>query len=91
MLGLWVAMDSTLGKVIDFVCGSKSIKAASELFNQVKRLPTMAYSTVFIKTLENLISTALHQQGKTFTTRSNHLKIGPDLTGEFAPKNAVLQ
>ena len=62
-------MDSTLGKVLGYVCGSRSIKTARELFKQLKGLPTMGYGTDFLKTDEQLIPIALHHQGKTFTTQ----------------------
>jgi IS1 family transposase len=70
---IWVAMDSTVGKVLGFVCGSRSIKMARELFKQWKGLPTTGYGTDFLKTYENLIPTALHHQGKTFTTQIESL------------------
>ena len=66
-------MDSTDGKVLGFVCGSTSIKTASELIKQLKDLPTMGYGTDFLKTYEYLIPTALHHQGKTFTTQIESL------------------
>ena len=70
---IWVALDSTFGKVLGFVCGSRSIKTARELFKQWKGLPTMGYGTDFLKTYEHLIPTALHPQGKTFTTQIESL------------------
>ena len=66
-------MDSTVGNVLGFVCGSKSIKAAKELFKQLKGLPTMGYGTDILKTYEQLITTALHHQGKTFRTQIESL------------------
>ena len=66
-------MDSTVGKVLGFVCGSKSIKTARELFKRLKGLPTMGYGTDFLKTYEQLVHTALHHQGKTFTTQIESL------------------
>ena len=66
-------MDSTVGKVLGFVCGSRSIKTARELFKQWKGLPTMGYGTDFLKTYEHLIPTALHHQGRTFTTQIESL------------------
>tara|TARA_B100000941_G_C28105535_1_gene350647 strand:- start:64 stop:315 length:252 start_codon:yes stop_codon:yes gene_type:complete len=66
-------MDSTVGKVLGFVCGSTSIKTASELIKQLKDLPTMGYGTDFLKTYEYLIPTALHHQCKTFTTQIESL------------------
>ncbi|MBT6726573.1 MAG: IS1 family transposase [Deltaproteobacteria bacterium] len=70
---IWVALDFTVGKVLGFVCGSRSIKTARELFKQLKDLPTMGYGTDFLKTYEHLIPTALHPQGKTFTTQIESL------------------
>ena len=32
---IWVAVDSTVSKVLGFVCGSRSIKTARELFKQL--------------------------------------------------------
>ena len=66
-------MDSTVGKVLGFVCGSTSIKTASELIKQLKDLPTVGYGKDFLKTYEHLIPTALHYQGKTFTTQIESL------------------
>ncbi|MBT6726315.1 MAG: IS1 family transposase [Deltaproteobacteria bacterium] len=70
---MWVALDSTFDKVLGFVCGSRSIKTARELFKQWKGLPTTGYGTDFLKTYEHLIPTALHPQGKTFTTQIESL------------------
>jgi IS1 family transposase len=70
---IWVALDSTVGKVLGFVYGSRSIKMARELFKQLRGLPTMGYGTDFLKTYENLIPTALHPQGKIFTTQIESL------------------
>ena len=70
---IWVAIDSTVGKVLGFVCGSRSIKNARELFKQFRDLPTMGYGTDFLKTYEHLIPAALHHQGKTFTTQIESL------------------
>ena len=70
---IWVAMDSTVGKVLGFVCGSKSIKKARGLFKQLKDLPTMGYGTDFLKIYEQLIPTAFHHQGKTFTNQIESL------------------
>jgi IS1 family transposase len=70
---IWVVLDSTVGKVLGFVCGSRSIKMARELFKQWKGLPTTGYGTDFLKTYENLIPTALHPQGKIFTTQIESL------------------
>jgi len=66
-------MDSTVGKVLGFACGSRSTKTARELFKQLKGLPTMGYGTDFLKTYEQLIPTALHHKGKTFTTQIESL------------------
>ena len=66
-------MDSIVGKVLGFVCGSRFIKTARELFKQLKGLQTMGYGTDFLKTYEHLIPTALHHQGKTFTTQIESL------------------
>ena len=66
-------MDSDDGKVFGFVYGRRSIKTARELFKQLRDLPTMGYGTDFRKTYEQLISTALHHQGKTFTTQIKSL------------------
>ena len=66
-------MDSTVGKVLGFVYGSRSIKTLRELFKQLKELPTIGYSTDFLKTYEQLIPTALHHEGKTFTTQIESL------------------
>jgi len=68
-------MDSTVGRVLGFACGSRLIEAARELFKQWKVLPTMGYGTDFLKTYENLIPAALHHQGKTFTTQIESLNI----------------
>ena len=46
---------------------------ARELFKQLSGLPTTGYGTDFLKTYENLIPTALHPQGKTFTTQIESL------------------
>ena len=62
-------MDSTVGKVLGFACGSRSTKTARELFKQLKGLPTMGYGTDFLKTYGQLTPTAFHHQGKTFTTQ----------------------
>ena len=37
----WVAIDSTVSKVLGFVCGNCSIKTARKLFKQLRGLPTM--------------------------------------------------
>lgn len=66
-------MDSTVGRVLGFVCDSRSIKTAKELFKQFKDLPTIGYGKDFLKTCEQLIPTALHHQGKTFTTKIESL------------------
>jgi len=70
---IWVAMDSTVGKVLGLVCGSRSIKTARELFKLLKDLPTMGYGTDFLKTYGQLIPTALHHQCKTFATQIESL------------------
>ena len=66
-------MDSTVGKVLGFVYGGRSIKTARELFKQLKGLPTMGYGTDFLKTYEQLIPTTVQHQGKTFTTQIESL------------------
>ena len=66
-------MDSTVGEVLGFVCGSRLIKTAKGLFKQLNGLLTMGYGTDFLKTYEQLFPTALHQQGKTFTTQIESL------------------
>ena len=81
-------MDSTVGKVLGFVCNSRSIKTARGLFKQLKGLPTMGFGTDFLKTYEQLIPTALHHQGKTFTTQIESLNCSfrhylADCTGEL--------
>ena len=68
-------MDSTFGKVPGFVCGSRSIKAAREFFKRLKGLSTTGYVTDYLKTHENIVPTALHHQGKTFTTQIKELKV----------------
>ena len=59
-----VAVDSTFGNVLGFVRGSRSIRTARRLFKQLMDLPTMGYGTDFLKTYENLISSALHHQAR---------------------------
>jgi IS1 family transposase len=55
---------STVGNVLGFVCGSRTIKTLRRLFKQLKGLPTMDYGKDFLKTYENLIPTTLpHQRG----------------------------
>ena len=39
------------------------------------RAATIGYDTGFLKTYENLIATALHHQGKTFTTQIESLHL----------------
>ena len=52
---LSVANDYCVGSVLDFVCGSRSIKSARWLFMQLKNLPTMCYGIDLLKTYEDLI------------------------------------
>mgnify|MGYP003313047507 CR=1 FL=1 len=66
---IWVAIDPTVGKVLGFVFGSRSIKTARELFKQLKGLPTMGCGTDFLKTDEHLIPLVFHHQRKRFTTQ----------------------
>jgi len=40
---LWLAVDSIFGKVLDFVCDSRSVKRAWGLFKQLKGFPTMGW------------------------------------------------
>ena len=70
---IWVAIDSTVGKVLGFVYGRKSIETARVLFKQLKDMPKMGYGTDFLKAYEHLIPATLHHKGKTFTTQFESL------------------
>jgi len=65
--------DSTVGKVLGFVRGCRSIKITRALFKQLKDVPTMGYGTDFLKAYEHLIPATLHHQGKTFTNQIESL------------------
>ena len=59
-------MDTTVGIVLGFVYGTRSIKTARYLFIQVEDLPPMDYGTDFLKSYEHRIPKALDPKGKTF-------------------------
>ena len=69
-------MDSTFGKALGIVCGSRSLKTVRRLFKQLKSLLTMIYGIDYLKTYEHLIPTSLHFQGNTFTTQIEPLNCG---------------
>ena len=66
-------MDSIFGKVLDFVCGRRTIKTAKLLWQQNKHLLTMGYATDKLKTYENFIPNAMHYASKTITTQLESL------------------
>jgi len=57
---LWVALDSTFGKVLGFVCDNLMLKTCNELFRQLKGLATLGYDTDFWKANKHFIPTAIH-------------------------------
>ena len=66
---LWLAVDSIFGKVLEFVCGRRTIKTGKVLWQQIKHLPTMGYGTDMLKSYKNFILHAKHYVSKTFTTQ----------------------
>ena len=73
-------MDSTFGKALGIVCGSRSLKTIRRLFKQLKSLLTMIYGIDYLKTYEHLIPTSLHFQGNTFKTQIEPLNCGLGIT-----------
>ena len=70
---LWLAVDSSFGKVLGFACGRRTIKTAKLLWQQIKHLPTMGDGTDMLKSYENFIPHAKHYASKTFTTQIESL------------------
>ena len=71
---LFLAVDSIFGKVLGFVCGSRTIKTGVVLWEQIKHLPTMGYGTDILKAYQNFTSHTKHYAEKTFITQIESLK-----------------
>ena len=52
-------METTVGKVLGFVCVSRPINTARELFKQLKELHVVGYDTDFLKTYQKIYTLKL--------------------------------
>ena len=50
---LWLAVDSSFGKVLGFACGRRTIKTGKVPWQQIKHLLTMGYGMDMLKAYEN--------------------------------------
>ena len=69
---LWLAVDSSFGKVLVFVSGGRTIKTGNVPWQQIKHLSTMGYGTDSLKAYENFISHANITRERPSPHKSNH-------------------